>query len=72
MPLYRALGNVQHNDLVIKKGDVVELPEGEKSDRLVLVAAPVKEPEPARAPACDEEHTPAEAPKSKGATSSKK
>ncbi len=42
MPLYRALGNVQHSDLVIKKGDVVELPEGEKSDLLVLVSAPVK------------------------------
>jgi hypothetical protein len=37
MPLYRAAGNIDHNFVHYKKGDVVELPEGEKSDLFVLV-----------------------------------
>ncbi len=47
MPLYEAKGNVQHSELFIKKGEIVDLPEGEKSDLLVLVSDPVRAPEPA-------------------------
>ncbi len=44
MPLYRALGNVWHSDVYVAKGDVAELPEGEKSELLVLVDAPKPAP----------------------------
>jgi hypothetical protein len=58
MPLYECKGNIDHNFVSYKKGEVVELPEGEKSDLFVLcypaappavevVAAPVVADEPA-------------------------
>ena len=71
MPRYECKGNIWHNDVYYPKGSFAELPEGEKSDLFVLIAL-VPKVEAPKAVAFAEEHTPAEAPKSKGAASSKK